>query len=769
MKIKQKTLILTEQGKRDSNRESAVILKAVSAVCITLGAEGVFFALGGALVFPISILAAAVSAAVIFGMSFIDNGKSYGILLCLLGAASVFFFSLSSIIRGLYGWADYFRNVWNLRFGTFYEELAVHGYTESDMLLTQIVMVLLLSAFVCGLIQKERLVLLTCVVYILLCLSFVLSAEIPLWAAAGLTAGWMAVWCCISGPSRIKWEVVILAAGVLALLCILPSSGFGTVWGRAAAGFQASVKQGIEKARFGEDTLPKGDLRKAQGMLSGAEERLELKMETIAPIYLRGFVGAEYEEDRWRHFSAKVYGGEFSGMLSWFVQEDFWPGIQYAQYRNISAVQDESESGENGEKIAVSVKNVGADRRYIYLPETAADYTENIGEWKQDWYMSSSGPFGRNQYKFVYYNVQEEAEIQQPDSWLYQEPGADGEKEGFRQAERIYRAFVYDNYLKLEEDQKELIDLVFFNGDAWEESNEVYTVTSRIRMVLRILASYEEIPARVPSDRDFLSWFLEEGKEGNSAYYATAAVLAYRAAGIPARYAEGYVLTRREAEGLKGNTVTLSGKNAHAWAEVYVDGMGWRTVEVTPGFYEEPYQADVVIAVPNEALEGNNGETAGIPPSEEYELPKGEEKETEASENSGPAVQLIVLTIFVLFLLLGTVHRVWLLYIEYRYRRMTGEEKMYFLYRQMIYMVKKMYRNFNPEQPLELPSQEHYEFDEALYMRTVKRVEGIIYGQTEPAAREIPAAEELNRQIRSALRRKLRWNQRAVLIFLVNL
>ena len=110
---------------------------------------------------------------------------------------------------------------------------------------------------------------------------------------------------------------------------------------------------------------------------------------------------------------------------------------------------------------------------------------------------------------------------------------------------------MYDNYLKLEEDQKELIDLVFFNGDAWEESNEVYTVTSRIRMVLRILASYEEIPARVPSDRDFLSWFLEEGKEGNSAYYATAAVLAYRAAGIPARYAEGYVLTRREAEGEK--------------------------------------------------------------------------------------------------------------------------------------------------------------------------------------------------------------------------
>lgn len=44
-----------------------------------------------------------------------------------------------------------------------------------------------------------------------------------------------------------------------------------------------------------------------------------------------------------------------------------------------------------------------------------------------------------------------------------------------------------------------------------------------------------------------------------------------RAHGIPARYAEGYYLS---ADASAPGTVTLTGKDAHAWAEVYFDGVG---------------------------------------------------------------------------------------------------------------------------------------------------------------------------------------------------
>lgn len=50
----------------------------------------------------------------------------------------------------------------------------------------------------------------------------------------------------------------------------------------------------------------------------------------------------------------------------------------------------------------------------------------------------------------------------------------------------------------------------------------------------------------------------------------------YRALGIPARYVTGFV---RDLKAEKTSTVTA--RQAHAWVEVYIDGMGWVQVEVT--------------------------------------------------------------------------------------------------------------------------------------------------------------------------------------------
>ena len=62
-----------------------------------------------------------------------------------------------------------------------------------------------------------------------------------------------------------------------------------------------------------------------------------------------------------------------------------------------------------------------------------------------------------------------------------------------------------------------------------------------------------------------------------------------RASGIPARYAAGLTVG---ADEIKGAPLSESGlhrlsindHHAHAWAEVYVDGLGWRPVEMTPGY-----------------------------------------------------------------------------------------------------------------------------------------------------------------------------------------
>ena len=57
----------------------------------------------------------------------------------------------------------------------------------------------------------------------------------------------------------------------------------------------------------------------------------------------------------------------------------------------------------------------------------------------------------------------------------------------------------------------------------------------------------------------------------------------FRAYGIPARYTVGYsAYANREA------TTIVKASSAHAWVEVYVAGLGWVPVEVTPSSGEEP-------------------------------------------------------------------------------------------------------------------------------------------------------------------------------------
>ena len=98
-----------------------------------------------------------------------------------------------------------------------------------------------------------------------------------------------------------------------------------------------------------------------------------------------------------------------------------------------------------------------------------------------------------------------------------------------------------------------------------------------------------------------VQWFLEDYKKGNAVSYATTAVLAYRVAGYPARYAEGYHLPDTDAQQMEENgetEITLTTQNAHAWVEVYVNEMGWLPVEVVPGMYVETYSSEKVEGKP---------------------------------------------------------------------------------------------------------------------------------------------------------------------------
>ena len=87
-----------------------------------------------------------------------------------------------------------------------------------------------------------------------------------------------------------------------------------------------------------------------------------------------------------------------------------------------------------------------------------------------------------------------------------------------------------------------------------------------------------EIPENVDSEEEYLDYFLFEKKEGYCVHFATAFVLMARSRGIPARMVQGFRVKVKS-----GATMSVKSDTGHAWAEAYLDGVGWLVFDATPG------------------------------------------------------------------------------------------------------------------------------------------------------------------------------------------
>jgi hypothetical protein len=93
---------------------------------------------------------------------------------------------------------------------------------------------------------------------------------------------------------------------------------------------------------------------------------------------------------------------------------------------------------------------------------------------------------------------------------------------------------------------------------------------------------YTLSPVVPPAGQDFVDFFLFDGREGYCSYYASALCIMARSLGIPARYVEGFVLPEYPDE---NGYYYVTNLNAHAWVEVYLEGVGWVIFEPTPPMY----------------------------------------------------------------------------------------------------------------------------------------------------------------------------------------
>lgn len=353
---------------------------------------------------------------------------------------------------------------------------------------------------------------------------------------------------------------------------------------------RAAMKQTVHTMRYGQDTLPLGDMAKAGELNTGTEPLLTVSSAQEKTLYLRAYVGGVYQEGSWKPLPDSAYGGSNAGMMDWLSARGFDPLTQVAQYYRLTDSQ-------SPELNTVKVSNAGASRYFCYLPLSLEDDSTAQIKTKQDEMLLSRGLLGAREYTVLERSDYRPAELTVAADWVAA-PTNEAQQQ-YSEAEAAYRSFVYSQYTALDESANDLMNQLFWQ-DYESEHEGVYMALSHIRDVLKYQVSYTQTPDPTPDGADPVHWFLTQSHEGNAVQYAAATVMALRAYGIPARYVEGYYLMAGSLAENDG-TVTLTGQDAHAWAEVYFDGVGWLPVDTMPGCYYDAAALQQMVSQPSAA------------------------------------------------------------------------------------------------------------------------------------------------------------------------
>lgn len=376
------------------------------------------------------------------------------------------------------------------------------------------------------------------------------------------------------GGERQAFAVLSLSLFVfLAGITLMPSYGF-----KRFDVFEQLNKEVKENLSWVTDISNKNEVSGivgggiGEGILGRAEglRYKDVTLFTLSTIdtgknqYFKRFIGEEYYRNRWQE--------ELNANMKNDMQEEFIDILDSDSKLRDCVTGGTGDYYSKVRKISYTIEFVGGNREGgNYIDTDITDYSRFKKAAEQ--IEMSNG---------TYYNWK----------WNY-----------YYEDEKEYRDKVYDRYLNVPDDIKDIINGLMGNVNVSTYEQKEYYI-KYVKDYLSQNYAYDLIPGSVPEGKDFVEYFLLESKEGYCTYFATAATLMYRCAGIPARYVEGYVVTedlikkgtlsqthvsRRTDNGKTyavvstASVVEVQDNAAHAWVEVYMDGYGWVPVEVTPG------------------------------------------------------------------------------------------------------------------------------------------------------------------------------------------
>ena len=380
----------------------------------------------------------------------------------------------------------------------------------------------------------------------------------------------------------------VLGVGILILLL-----AGGTFLGLTNGNKFSSLQKDWNKKRYQEEqaVLPEGKLEKAKKMKRTDKDALQVTLNKKSSYYLRGFVGTDYENNSWVAGTDdwSVFGSDSSMLaasgqeaydsLLWLHNKEFYGNT--VMYHFVKQKKIEDGKAELS-LYMLSVKNVGANRKYLYLPYECAVfpsvYEENgTAALNKTENLFASGIKGVQEYSFKAMGTM----AGQLESSTTIKGGS--KNISSQKVMESYKEYVNATCLFLNKETKTII-AAETKGNL-QGNLSTLAIINRIKNWMKTSVTYNENPGEISKGEDFAKWFFEEKKSGYDVQYAAAAVMMFRYYGIPSRYVEGYLLTPETVKNAgMAEHVNISQKYAHAWPEIYIDGMGWIPVEVTPKY-----------------------------------------------------------------------------------------------------------------------------------------------------------------------------------------
>ena len=311
-----------------------------------------------------------------------------------------------------------------------------------------------------------------------------------------------------------------------------------------------------------------GSLTQSDGLaLQGLEDLLVTTDEKpTETVYLRGFIGAEYDGHSWQPADAEQFD---NAAASWKTDGD--SRLAIANLPFLRAAYDGAAPQQ------MTVQRLHADDTYTFVPYNAYfnDYYRLNGDGAAAGQTAQDDTF--------YYFPRGEAKT-------LLTARADADPSVLDRLESAYAAYAESRYLATP-DGADYGTLQEFCNAAEKEhklTGDADAIRTFVRSYLNEHCTYTGDSPQPADGADPVLYFLNESHAGSSTQFASAAVVLCRMLDLPARYVVGYAAPQSLfAESDGGWQAVLQDDNAHAWAEVYLAGQGWTPLETTPGMLSE--------------------------------------------------------------------------------------------------------------------------------------------------------------------------------------